>query len=59
MMLVEFAKADGIGRIEGFVLAENIRMLDMCRQMGFTVASHPDEPGVMLVRLQLRKKKGD
>lgn len=59
VMLVDFARADGIGRIEGLVLSENHRMLDMCRRMGFAVSTHPDEPELMLVRLDLRRNRGD
>lgn len=59
LMLFDFAKTDGIGRIEGFVLRENDRMLDMCRQMGFSIASQPGEPGVMLVKLDLRQHPGN
>jgi acetyltransferase len=41
--IVAYAKAEGIGLIEGIVLAENETMLRMCREFGFSVASHPDQ----------------
>jgi RimJ/RimL family protein N-acetyltransferase len=36
--IVAYAKAEGIGRIEGIVLDENARMLAMCRAFGFAIA---------------------
>jgi hypothetical protein len=29
-------------------------MLQMCRELGFTVMREPDDPGIMLVTLRLR-----
>jgi acetyltransferase len=52
--IVDYAKADGIGRIEGIVLSENSKMLTMCREFGFSVAHHPTEPGLVEARLDLR-----
>jgi len=52
--IVDYAKADGIGRIEGIVLSENTRMLAMCREFGFSIAHLPDDPGLVEARLQLR-----
>jgi acetyltransferase len=51
--ILAYAKAEKIGRIEGMVLEENKAMLKMCREFGFTVIRHPDEPGAMLVALDL------
>lgn len=51
--IVAYAKADGIGRIEGIMLGENTRMLAMCREFGFSIAHLPDEPGLVEARLQL------
>jgi acetyltransferase len=52
--IVAYAKAERIGWIEGIVLEENTGMLTMCREFGFTVAQKADEPGLMLVTLDLR-----
>lgn len=52
--LVDYARAERIGRLEGMVLAENEAMLAMCREFGFEVARHPQEAGVHLVSLDLR-----
>ncbi|RUZ70955.1 GNAT family N-acetyltransferase, partial [Mesorhizobium sp. M7A.F.Ca.US.003.02.2.1] len=51
--IVAYAKADGIGWIEGIVLSENRTMLTMCREFGFSIAHLPDEPGLVEARLQL------
>jgi len=51
--IVAYAKADRIGRIEGFVLEENSAMLSMCREFGFSVSRAPDQQGLMLVTLDL------
>ena len=51
--IVAYAKAERIGRIEGIVLDENAGMLAMCRAFGFAIAPKADEPGLMLVTLDL------
>ncbi|RUV55276.1 MULTISPECIES: bifunctional acetate--CoA ligase family protein/GNAT family N-acetyltransferase [unclassified Mesorhizobium] len=52
--IVDYAKADGIGRIEGIMLNENTKMLAMCREFGFSVGHHPSEPGLAEATLELR-----
>ncbi|SDA98624.1 bifunctional acetate--CoA ligase family protein/GNAT family N-acetyltransferase [Mesorhizobium qingshengii] len=52
--IVDYAKADGISRIEGIVLSENKKMLAMCREFGFSIGHLPDEPGLVEARLELR-----
>ena len=52
--IIDYAKADGIGRIEGIVLSENTKMLAMCREFGFSVTRHPSEPGLVEAKLELR-----
>jgi acetyltransferase len=51
--LVDFAKADRIGMIEGMVLNENSSMLTMCKLFGFQMAHKEGEPGVSAVSLNL------
>ena len=51
--IVDFARSEGIGRIEGFILGENDRMLAMCREFGFGITFDPDEPGLAVARLEL------
>jgi acetyltransferase len=51
--LIREAKARGLKRIEGYVLAANARMLDFCRGLGFAVAASPDDPTVRVVHRDL------
>jgi acetyltransferase len=52
-LMLEWAAADGISVVEGQVLRENTVMLDMSRDLGFTVAPDPADPTRMRVRLQV------
>lgn len=52
-LLADYAKSESVKRIEGFVLSENEGMLSMCRKMGFALAHHPHQPGVIQVTLEL------
>lgn len=54
--VIDYAQADGLARIEGYVLSENRRMLDMCRDFGFQAKTIPSEPGVTLTTLELDRK---
>jgi acetyltransferase len=51
--LIAYARAEGIGRLLGTILRENERMLDLCRRLGFTLASAPEDPTVVIARLDL------
>jgi acetyltransferase len=52
-LMIEYARSEGIRTIEGQVLRENTMMLDMCRELGFHIASDPQEPTSVVVTLQL------
>jgi acetyltransferase len=52
-LIIEYAKSDGLRRIEGQVLAENTVMLQMCRSLGFSVGYDPDGADIMRVVLEL------
>jgi acetyltransferase len=52
-ILIDYARVDGLERLEGMVLAENRGMLDLIKRFGFEVAFDPDDPGVVLSRLAL------
>jgi acetyltransferase len=52
-MIIDYARAENLRRIEGQVLGENTTMLVMCRELGFRVADDPEAPGIKLVRLEL------
>jgi acetyltransferase len=51
--LIDIAGQRGIGELVGEVLRENEPMLQMCRELGFTIAPDARDPNVMLVRKQL------
>jgi acetyltransferase len=50
-MIIEYARIEGIGTIEGQVLRENTSMLAMCRQLGFQIAADPDDVGICIATL--------
>jgi acetyltransferase len=51
-MLVDYARAEGIARIEGAVLSDNLKMLQMAREFGFAVTPSAD-PQVVTAALDL------
>jgi acetyltransferase len=57
-MILEYARAEGLRRIEGQVLRENTTMLAMCAELGFTAVTDPDDPGIVNVSLNLSEKQG-
>jgi acetyltransferase len=48
--LLDHARAEALARVTGFVLAENDRMLALCRRLGFTVTP---QPGDRVCRLEI------
>ncbi|MCC6887318.1 MAG: GNAT family N-acetyltransferase, partial [Hyphomicrobiales bacterium] len=53
--LIDYARADGLKRIEGVILAENRKMLKMCREMGFKL--QPDlDAGTVKATLDLGRR---
>jgi acetyltransferase len=56
-LMIAHAEEIGLHEVEGQVLDENTTMLDMCRNLGFSVHADPDEPGVKAVRLVLRQEE--
>jgi len=57
-MLIDYAAAEGIARLEGVVLAENRAMLGFVRGFGFAVAPDPDDPTLVLTTLDLAADAG-
>jgi acetyltransferase len=51
--MIEYARSEGLKTIEGQILSENLTMLRMCGQLGFTIAPNPDTPDVRIARLSL------
>jgi acetyltransferase len=52
-LIIEYARSEGIRSIKGQVLQENMIMLDMCRNLGFHIASDPEEQSSAIVTLSL------
>jgi acetyltransferase len=52
-LIVDYARTEGLQRIEGQVLTENATMLTMCKEFGFTVAPDAQDPETCLVTLAL------
>jgi acetyltransferase len=52
-LMIEYAKKEGLKRIEGQVLAENSTMLSMCGELGFHVERDHNDPTIMMVTLPL------
>jgi acetyltransferase len=52
-LMLDYARAEGLSRIDGQVLAENRVMLAMCRHLGFSVEHDPASPGVFHIALTL------
>jgi acetyltransferase len=51
--IIEYARSEGIGAIEGQVLHANSAMLQMCGQLGFAICHDPDDPQISVVKLSL------
>ena len=51
--MIAYARAEGLNRVHGQVLAENTTMLAMCAELGFVIADDPKEAGVKIVTLDL------
>ena len=49
--LIDYATATGLRELSGSVLAENVTMLKMCREIGFSVTVEPGDPSVRHVSL--------
>jgi acetyltransferase len=51
--LISYAKSEGLKTLYGSVLSENTGMLQMCRELGFSVERDPEDNAVCLVTLDL------
>jgi RimJ/RimL family protein N-acetyltransferase len=52
-LIIEYAKSQGLKRIEGQILRENSVMLKMCRELGFEIKTDAEDSGVCDVTLAL------
>ena len=51
--LMDVARAKGLKRMEGEVLATNQAMLQLVSSLAFAITPHPDDPTIMRVAKQL------
>ena len=51
--IIGIARQRGIGELVGEVLRENEPMLNMCGELGFSIAADPNDPAIMLVKKKL------
>jgi len=51
--LIDYARAEGLERLYGSVLSENVTMLRMCQQLGFKTGRDPEDPTIFKVELSL------
>jgi|SRR6202790_680972 len=52
-LIIDYAKSEGLKRIDGQILQENSVMLKMCRELGFEIKTDPEDSGVCDVALVL------
>jgi len=51
--LIAYARAEGLQEIHGQVLAGNVTMLKLCRELGFAIETTEADIGLRLVRLKM------
>ena len=52
-LIIEYAKSEGLKRIDGQILQENSVMLKMCRELGFEIKTDAEDRGLLDVTLAL------
>jgi acetyltransferase len=57
-MIIAYARAEGLKRIDGQILHENLLMLQMCRELGFEIKTDPEDLGIYNVTLTLEPPAG-
>ena len=53
-LIIEYAKSEGLSRINGQILRENSVMLNMCRELGFEIKTDAEDRGLCDVTLPLQ-----
>jgi acetyltransferase len=51
--IIDYARRKRLATVHGEVLAENLTMLQMCKDLGFGVTDEPNEAGIKRVTLRL------
>ena len=57
--IIDIARERGIGALIGEVLRENQPMLQMCRELGFSVVPDRADPAIVLVKKILGEDEAD
>jgi acetyltransferase len=57
--LIGIARQRGLGELVGEVMRENQPMLQMCRELGFSIGPQPADPAIMAVRKILTDDQAD
>jgi len=52
-MIIDYARGEGLKRIDGQILRENTVMLRMCRELGFSIEDDPADANICRARLAL------
>jgi acetyltransferase len=52
-LAIEYARSEGLQRLTGQVLSSNVKMLQMCRALGFAVSIDPEDHDLYDVSLPL------
>jgi len=52
-LIIEYARKEGLRRITGQVLSDNVTMLTMCRELGFAIEQDKDDRNLFGVSLEL------
>ena len=52
-MIIDYARSEGLKRIDGQILRENTVMLRMCRELGFSIEDDPADANICRARLAL------
>jgi RimJ/RimL family protein N-acetyltransferase len=55
-LIIEYAKSEGLNRIDGQILQENYVMLKMCRELGFEIKTDAEDRGLCDVILALKSE---
>ncbi|MEH2672174.1 MULTISPECIES: bifunctional acetate--CoA ligase family protein/GNAT family N-acetyltransferase [Bradyrhizobium] len=58
-LLIHYARSEGLKRMSGQVLTENISMLSMCRDLGFATCPDPEDHSIVDVELDLSRLVAD
>jgi acetyltransferase len=51
--IIDYARAEGLKRIQGQILRENTVMIRMCKELGFVVQDDPDDPNLCVATFAL------